>query len=194
MSRAPFSTCNSCPLIVTLTSSADMFFNRYRSPDCDFERVGGGGVSADVDDVVARLGQFARPVIHAVRALDRVAGRGRESEARAFAGRKVQSHHLPGACAEAVLVPRAEPDGLLDDCGRATAGGTYLLGDDAVSAAALCRGGGGWRVARGPFARLDGLEERAAPVPPFAAGCAPAAGLVLVEPGQVLRGLEHVHR
>src|SRR5215204_260692 len=50
------------------------------------------------------------------------------------------------------------------------------------------------RVVGAAFTRLDALEDLDQPVGALAAGSAPAARLVLVELGQVLGGLEDVHR
>src|SRR5215204_4466873 len=50
------------------------------------------------------------------------------------------------------------------------------------------------RVVGATFTRLDALEDLDQPVGALAAGSAPAARLVLVELGQVLGGLEDVHR
>src|SRR5215204_3253154 len=130
MSRAPFSTCNSCPLIVTLTNSAAMFLKRCRSPDREFERVRGRDVGADLERVLPAFRQFALEVLRAVE--DGFAALREESHRGAVARGEVRRELLPRACAEVVLVHRAEPNRVLDDGGRAPLGEPDPLGDDAV--------------------------------------------------------------
>src|ERR1044072_7757398 len=118
-----------------------MFSKGFRSPDCDFERVGCGGVGADMDDVLPRLRQTAAPVLDAVRVLDDVARWGVDGEAGAGAGREVNRHRLAAHRAKVVLVCGAEPDGVFDDGCRAGARELELLRKIAVSPATLDGGG-----------------------------------------------------
>src|SRR5687768_16762208 len=150
MRRAPFSTCNSCPLIVTLTCSFDIF-KKVPSPspsaNRDFERVAGGRVRANLERVLAALGQFALEVLRAVE--DRLAALGEERHRGALARGEVRDDLLARARAEVVLVHRAEAHGVLDDGGRAAPREPEPLPDDAVGLAALRGGGRGAACGRG---------------------------------------------